>query len=482
MPATRITREPAEAQAGAQHSMQMRAFADSRALSHDEMRAAAVGWPRPTRLLEELELPAGKFADGMRTLGLTTVGELLEHLPRDSREARTVAALAPGEQATVAVQVRSISARPVRRRGMRPLVQATVHDPTGSMRATFFNQPWLVERYPPGTHVVLHGKADERGGFRVSHHALGAQLALADPDAGAAPGEGSTQAALAGGEAAAGSLEDAPAGRAVAHYAASEGVSSTQILALVQGIRDRIADVVEPLAARTRTAESLPDRASALAAMHFARGARDSERGRERLAFDELLLTQLLFLHRRARRSSRSRRTHSQSAPQLSAPLAHRGPALRTDRRSAAHVRGDRRRSARHACDAAPADGGGGQRQDRRRALRDAARGRARTPGCADGADRDARRTALRDDPAAARRRERRVRAADRLHLGAPARRCAGQARQRRALADRRYARADRAGRPLRVAGGRRGRRAAPLRRAPARGAACQGRRRTRCT
>ena len=68
-------------------------------------------WPRPSRLEDPLDVPKGKLADGLRTLGLTSVGALLEHLPRDSREARTVAALKTGEQATVAVQVRSIAAR-----------------------------------------------------------------------------------------------------------------------------------------------------------------------------------------------------------------------------------------------------------------------------------------------------------------------------------------------------------------------------------
>ena len=181
MPATSMTNERSAAQpASSAADGEMRAFGDGRALTHEEMCEANVRWPRPHRLLEPLELAKGKLADAMSTLGLSTVGDLLEHLPRDRREARTVATLAPGEQATVAVQVRAISARPVRRRGMRPLVQATVHDASGSMRATFFNQPWLVERYPPGTQLVLHGKADERGGFRVSHHAIGAQLALAE--------------------------------------------------------------------------------------------------------------------------------------------------------------------------------------------------------------------------------------------------------------------------------------------------------------
>jgi ATP-dependent DNA helicase RecG len=258
-----------------------RAFASKRALDREQLIAAPVRWPKPSRLHTPLELPGKKLAAGMRTLELHTVGDLLEHLPSDSREARTIAGLRAGERATVAVQVRSIAARPVRRRGMRPLVEAKVFDASATMRATFFNQPWLVERYPPGTRLLLHGKADARGGFGVSHHALAA-------DAGA-------------------ELASEPSdGDAVAHYPAAEGVSSTQILTLVRGARDALGDVVEALSAATRVTERLPDRASALAAMHFPRLPADLETGRRRLAFEELLLTQLVFLRRRAERRART--------------------------------------------------------------------------------------------------------------------------------------------------------------------------------
>jgi ATP-dependent DNA helicase RecG len=290
---------------------QARAFADGHALSREQLLAAPLRWPRPQRLLQPLALPRGKVAEGMRALGLSTIGDLLEHLPRDNREARTVADLRAGEQATVAVQVRVIRSRPVRRRGMRPLVEATVYDETGSMRATFFNQPWLVERYPAGTAVLLHGKADARGGFRVSHHAP------------------------ASGQASLGSAAEPQSG-AVAHYPASEGVSSTQILTLVQQARGHLWDVCEALPGRTRAHELLPDRASALAAMHFPRDAHDSERGRERLAFDELLLTQLVFLLRRARRREHEGASALGQAPRLSArwlsqelPFAPTGDQLR---------------------------------------------------------------------------------------------------------------------------------------------------------
>jgi len=289
-----------------------RAFASARALSREELIGAPVRWPRPSRLHAPLEAPSPKMAAGMRALGLRTVGELLEHLPSDSREARTVAALRAGEQATVAVQVRRITARAVRRRGMRPLVEAAVFDASGAMRATFFNQPWLVERYPAGTRLLLHGKADGRGGFGVSHHALAAD-AQVDPRGG--PGESD----------------------AVAHYPAADGVSSTELLTLVQRARPGLSDVTEVLPAAMRVREGLPDRSSALAAMHFPRTPQDLETGRRRLAFEELLLTQLLFLRRSATRRARTGAHVLDEEPALSGRWLREGLpfALTGDQRTA---------------------------------------------------------------------------------------------------------------------------------------------------
>jgi ATP-dependent DNA helicase RecG len=180
----------------------------------------------------------------------------------------------------------------VRRRGMRPLVEAKVFDATGTMRATFFNQPWLVGRYVPGTRLLLHGKSDGRGGFGVSHHALAAE----------GPGERAAETAEAA---------------SVAHYPAAEGITSTQILTLVQGARGSLNDVSEVLSAGTRVSEGLPDRASALAAMHFPRSPGDLEQGRRRLAFEELLLTQLSFLRRRASRRAQLGAQVLDEAPSL---------------------------------------------------------------------------------------------------------------------------------------------------------------------
>jgi ATP-dependent DNA helicase RecG len=242
-------------------------FASSRELHRDSLLAAPIRYPRPSRLAAPLKVKGNKAQHGAAALGLVTVGDLLEHLPRDRREARTVAELAPGESATVVVEVRSISSRSVRRRGMRPLVEATVGDESGVVRATFFNQPWLVNRYRPGTRLALHGKYQARGRFTVQAHAP-------------------TGEALAGAD-------------AVAHYPATEGFSSTQILALVKEHAGALADVVDALPAGVRIAECLADRSAALTAAHFPDRDADGVMARRRLAFDELLLAQLALRRRR---------------------------------------------------------------------------------------------------------------------------------------------------------------------------------------
>ena len=245
----------------------MRAFASTDDLAASDLAEAPVRYPRPSRLAEPLEVRPRVAAEAAEALGLHTVGDLLHHLPRDTGESRTIAALVPGETATVLVEVRSITSRPVRRRGMKPLVEATVADATGVTKATFFNQPWLERKYRPGTRLMLQGTYQGRNRFRVSHHAMTTEVAAVEG--------------------------------AVAQYPATKGITSTQILSLVREHRDALADVVEPLPARLRTEEDLAYRPAALAAMHFP-GAPDARR---RLAFEELLLHQLTVLRRKARRA-----------------------------------------------------------------------------------------------------------------------------------------------------------------------------------
>jgi len=225
-------------------------------------------FPRPSKLDRKLEFGHEKAEKAAQKLQLEDVGDLLEHIPRDRRAARTLRDLVPNEVATVVVEVISIKSRQVRRRGMKPMVEARVSDETGTMSVVFFNQPWLERRYRPGTRLLLTGKLapPPRSGFNVSDHAeTGDQVTT---------------------------------GEDMATYPASDGLTSVQLAALVHEHRHEIRDILEPLPARIRTIERLPDRPAAIHAAHFG----DQEGGRRRLAFDEFLLLQIALLRRRALR------------------------------------------------------------------------------------------------------------------------------------------------------------------------------------
>jgi ATP-dependent DNA helicase RecG len=231
--------------------------------------------PQPSRLARPLEARSKKAAAGLESLGLATVGDLLEHIPfrhEDRRDARPVATLGKGEEATVIVDVKKIANR--RTRYGKTLQEATVADETGPMKAVWFNQPWLVDRLPPGTRVVLRGKQDNRKSFRVSSHEI-------------APGVSATDIRSEG---------------MTPIYPATEGMGSDRLRELAKAARGDVRHTVESLPARLRLRESLPDRAAALAAVHFPEDEDETERARRRLAFEELLALELAFVARKRAR------------------------------------------------------------------------------------------------------------------------------------------------------------------------------------
>ena len=257
----------------------MRRFASPDELTDEDLRASAtLRYPRPSRLDAPLDVRPAKAAKAAAQLGLETVGDLIAHLPRahlDRRDARTLESLAPDEDsdATVIVEVRAIRSRQARNRRMT-IVEATIADETGSMKAVWFNQPWVVDRLPPGSRAALHGRLNRRG-FQVKEWEL-AEGELAST--GLAP-----------------------------EYRATEGITKAQLRALQKAHRGAERDVFEPLPARLRVAERLPDKAAALSAMHFPDDPAQQEDARARLAYEELLVLQLALLHRRALRRGAAR-------------------------------------------------------------------------------------------------------------------------------------------------------------------------------
>ena len=155
-----------------------------------------------------------------------------------------------------------------RGRGRLQILTAQVSDGTGQISATWFNQPWLKDKLTPGTHVRLRGQQN-RFGFAVKSYDLNGGSATAD---------------------------FAPV------YPASEEVSAAKLRELVTGALSHARDHPDPLPAAVKTERGLPLRADALVAVHQPRALAEAEQGRQRLAFDELLVLQLALARRTAER------------------------------------------------------------------------------------------------------------------------------------------------------------------------------------
>jgi ATP-dependent DNA helicase RecG len=234
--------------------------------------------PRPSLLREPLEV-VGRVAKGLAALGIETHGDLLEHLPhahRDRRDVRTVAALGVGEEATVAVTVRSVTVRPLRDR-RRKRVEARVFDATGPMLAVWWNQPWIARRLGEGSALLLHGRRKPRNEFWVEEFELVGQGAPPVHTVGLVP-----------------------------VHPATQGLSPNALRDLMWKDYGLIRHLVEPLPAALRVAERLPDRPAAIAAAHFPDDDGEAAAALRALAFEELFLLELaLHGRRRARREGR---------------------------------------------------------------------------------------------------------------------------------------------------------------------------------
>jgi ATP-dependent DNA helicase RecG len=200
-------------------------------------------------------------------LGLRTIGDLLFTAPFRHVGARTISSLfGEDEEVAIEVEILRVAKRPIR--GRRTLVEADVADDTGSMRAVWFNQPWLAEQLQPGARVRLIGTV-RRGAFGVRSHERE------------------------------GVLREEPL---VPVYHVSEEITPKKLRELVSAALGSVGDVPDPLPAELKTRRALPLKADALVALHRPRSPDEADRARARLAFDELLVLQVGLAHRRAER------------------------------------------------------------------------------------------------------------------------------------------------------------------------------------
>jgi ATP-dependent DNA helicase RecG len=256
-----------------------RPFAGSRAWTRPELRAAPVHWPRPSVLDVSIRALSGvgpKLAEAASEAGIETISDLLLRFPHRhrSRQLRPLGSLSAGETGTVLVEVLGAKPRPFRK-GRLTFVGVKVGDESGSVRATWFNQPWVAEKLEPGAQLLLTGKLTGKG-FTVNEWEL-----------------------VAG----AGEVEDSSF---VPVHAATEALRPQRIREWVEGAIRLAPNAVEGLPAELRARRELAGVGDAIRAAHFPETEEDLAAARRRLAFEELFLHQALLASRkRSRRAAR---------------------------------------------------------------------------------------------------------------------------------------------------------------------------------
>src|SRR6476659_1949518 len=220
-------------------------------------------------------------AELLKKLGVFTAGDLLFHVPHRYEDASTIkpiASIETGMDATIVGRVISKGVLPTRK-GLR-IFQAVVKDASGMIEVSWPGQPFLDRSISKGDVLLLSGTVRFFHGRQLQPREY---VNFGDEE------------------------ETTDSGRVLAVYPATEGLSFKVIRSLIDTHLDGLIALVDeylpPDVLRVATVLPL---AESLRMVHRPQSMAEAMRGRERLAFEELLFVHLL--RRRAHLLAREKR------------------------------------------------------------------------------------------------------------------------------------------------------------------------------
>ena len=215
----------------------------------------------------------------LERLGLRTASHLLFNFPRDYQDLsdeRTIENLEDGRLQSVRGTVQEIA---VSSSGFgKSRVAVLLADGTGHLRATWFNQPFMRDKFKEGQHLLLTAVPKMRGlMWEMSHPQI---TFLADEEA---------------------PLET----KLVPVYSLTEGLSQFQMRRIVQAAVDHAADALDEVfpAALLKQYQLMP-LVEAVRTIHRPADRDELERARRRFVFQELFVLQLALSLRRSQQRS----------------------------------------------------------------------------------------------------------------------------------------------------------------------------------
>jgi ATP-dependent DNA helicase RecG len=236
---------------------------------------AAIRLDTPVQFLKGI---GERRAEALARLGIRTARDLLWHLPHRYIDASTLTPLAKAELGQEVACVGRVVAKGVlpTRRGLR-IFHAVLRDDSGLLECVWPGQPFLDRTIVVGQTLLVSGPVRFYHGRQMAPREF---VILADAEGEADPLTG---------------------GKVLPVYPATEGLSHKIIRSLVERHLDRLIALSEDvLPDAVRVDLDLPALPDALRAVHRPASLSEAERGRRRLAFDELLDLQLMLIRARA--------------------------------------------------------------------------------------------------------------------------------------------------------------------------------------
>jgi len=215
--------------------------------------------------IHELPLVGPVYQKRLRKLAIKKIRDLLYHVPRRYEDYRLISnfsRLTPGETVTVHGEI--VFARNQYTKSNKKIQIVEIGNEKGNkIQAVWFNQPFLIKNFRKGEMFSFSGKADW----------FGRNMALIAPE-----------------------YEKIVADKKLIHtsrivpvYSTTAGISSKWLRRRVMDILEREPEAGEYLQNDLRKELKLMELADSLKLIHFPETTDDALRGRERLAFDELL-------------------------------------------------------------------------------------------------------------------------------------------------------------------------------------------------
>lgn len=213
-------------------------------------------------------------AESLEKLGLQTLGDMLYYFPRryeDYSQLKPIQSLMYNDVVTVLGTVQSVHTRPIRG-GKSSVIEVIIGDGTGSLRISYFNQPWLSNRFKEGEAISVSGKIDQYLG----------RLVMNSPDW--EPVE----------------VENLHTNRIVPIYSLTERITQKWLRGQMNNVITYWAPaVVDALPETIRRAAQLVSLGEALTQVHFPDSQARLKLARERLGFDEIFYLQMGVLRQK---------------------------------------------------------------------------------------------------------------------------------------------------------------------------------------